>query len=428
MNRFGVLITALFVLAIFGSANAAITVVVVSPTDVNYTKDTTLAIVFTVVDSNDERNDYNANIYYGTEQGTQTNLIVNDLNLAEGVEDGAAVNCNGTDTDFSTAARTCYYNWDTTGIADANYYIDVNVFAMLANCADGNACIRDDTNADSGTFVLDKTAPTGITFTIPDHIKAPGENISWTATEATSAIVKYWVSTDDGVTYVDNGATANYDVSCAPGHVSTLYVKATDHADNNSSATSTNVSCESAGGPPICGDGSCDSDTIGESAATCPVDCGPVCGDGACTHTESAETCALDCFGCGDGICSGNEDCSNCEQDCGECEDEPPVDEPPVDEPPVDEPPIGPEVACNVDSDCGTDNVCTTGSCVSGNCSVVPKADGTSCGYAKECISAVCTDVAITQAQQDAELTNYVIAGVAIVVVAAAYFFFTRAK
>jgi len=46
---------------------------------------------------------------------------------------------------------------------------------------------------------------------------------------------------------------------------------------------------------PVCGDGSCDG---GETAATCPADCGTtgsVCGDGACDAGETAATCPADC-------------------------------------------------------------------------------------------------------------------------------------
>ena len=270
MRKSEIFIAGFFLLMLSGIASAAITVAVISPTDLNYTKDSTLAIVFTVLDSNNERNDYNAAIYYGTEQGLKTHLIVNDLNLAAGVEAGAAINCNGTNTAFDTTARTCHYNWDTSLIADANYYIDVNVFARLAGCVDGN-CITNDKNADSGSFVLDKTAPT-TTITVPTAVRAPGTTVTYTATDTNSPIAKYWVSTDKGVTYIDNGILTTYEVDCGPGQTNWLYLKATDSADNNSAAATEGITCEGSQGTPVCGDGVCDAQTIGETAATCPAE------------------------------------------------------------------------------------------------------------------------------------------------------------
>ena len=430
MNKSKIFIAGIFLLLLSGLANAAITVVVSSPTDLNYTKDTTLAIVFTIVDTNTERNDYNANILYGTEQGLKTHLIVNDLNLAAGVEGGANTNCAGTTTDFSTAARTCYYNWDTTGIADTNYYIDVNVFAQLANCGDGNACIRDDKNADSGTFVLDKTAPT-LSVTIPTAITAPGTTVNYSATDTNSPIAKYWVSTDKGLTYTDNTTSTSYVVDCSPGQTNWFYLKATDKADNNSTASTNSVTCEGSAGPAVCGNGTCDAQTVGETAATCPADCPAVCGDSACTHTESPETCALDCGVCGDEICSTEEDCSSCETDCGTCETDPPI-EPPIDDPvtpPVDdEPPVIPE--CTTDAECVSNNSCTTGQCINEACSFAAKADGTFCEFGKECVNAACTAIPIIPIiPGPADTTSYVaIVVVVVAVIGGAYFYFKGLK
>lgn len=56
--------------------------------------------------------------------------------------------------------------------------------------------------------------------------------------------------------------------------------------------------CANAQDGTVCGDGTCDA---GESAASCPVDCGggdpgkPVCADGNCTGGETAKTCPMDC-------------------------------------------------------------------------------------------------------------------------------------
>jgi hypothetical protein len=71
---------------------------------------------------------------------------------------------------------------------------------------------------------------------------------------------------------------------------------------------------------PFCGDGSCQS---GETPSSCCHDCGAYCGDGMCQHDcgESAWTCPTDCGSggsCGDGFCDvfQGECASNCPQDC----------------------------------------------------------------------------------------------------------------
>jgi cysteine-rich repeat protein len=71
---------------------------------------------------------------------------------------------------------------------------------------------------------------------------------------------------------------------------------------------------------PSCGDNKCSG---GETASSCPVDCGAadVCGDNICQASESCSSCAADCGVCppstcnGDGICSAGEDCLGC-SDC----------------------------------------------------------------------------------------------------------------
>jgi hypothetical protein len=184
------------------------------------------------------------------------------------------------------------------------------------------------------------------------------------------------------------------------------------------------------GTPASCGDDSCDFASRNETAVTCPADCSAVCGDSACTHTESPETCALDCIGCGDGKCGTGEDCSNCENDCGVCEtQEPPIEEPvegPV-EPGIGEPLNGSSngssvqeqpIECIVDSDCANNNPCTIKTCVGTTCHTVPKANGSSCGFARECVNVVCTQMSIIPTIPEVDTTTQiaVIAAAALII------------
>ncbi len=89
----------------------------------------------------------------------------------------------------------------------------------------------------------------------------------------------------------------------------------------------TAYSCPQDCGPAnYCGNGVCGP---GETCFSCPQDCGPCarCGDGLCNGDETCSTCPTDCGPCdycGDGRCSSTESCSTCPQDCGSC----PVAEP----------------------------------------------------------------------------------------------------
>ncbi|AJF60122.1 MAG: fibronectin type III domain-containing protein [Candidatus Diapherotrites archaeon] len=111
---------------------------VVSPSaDGNYLKGTA-GIVFTVLDS-DAPADINANIYYSSSAGAHTNAV--QLNYALN-----ASSCDGTDF---TSTRTCSYSWNTTGAADGNYFIDVNVVTSIDSAEDSS----------DNDFRVDNTAP-----------------------------------------------------------------------------------------------------------------------------------------------------------------------------------------------------------------------------------------------------------------------------
>jgi hypothetical protein len=78
-----------------------------------------------------------------------------------------------------------------------------------------------------------------------------------------------------------------------------------------------------AGAVEFCGDGRCQ---LGEDGASCDLDCPAECGDGICASEERLR-CMDDCRrGCGDGACDESESAEWCPMDCatrcgdGECE------------------------------------------------------------------------------------------------------------
>jgi len=77
---------------------------------------------------------------------------------------------------------------------------------------------------------------------------------------------------------------------------------------------------------PSCGDGKCSG---GETATTCPADCGDVCGDGICQASETPDSCAQDCGGTppgdcnNDGVCNAGEDCLGCADCAGKTDGKP---------------------------------------------------------------------------------------------------------
>ena len=111
----------LIILSIHASAAPSV-VTVISPSDANYLKGT-VGIVFSVTDSNAATTDLDANIFYNATRGTFSNSIASAFDLN-------AQTCSS--TNFSLGV-TCTAIWNTSGIPDGNYFIDINAISPIEN-------------------------------------------------------------------------------------------------------------------------------------------------------------------------------------------------------------------------------------------------------------------------------------------------------
>jgi len=273
--------------------------------------------------------------------------------------------------------------------SDGNWGIDFNSTDVRGN--------REETNR---VFVLvDKSLPT-LSLTVT-NLRVTGLSASFSYLgNAVSGIKKYWISSDGGSTYVDNGLNVSYSFSVSSAITlpfsQKVYVKAMNEVDVNTAAQSFSVLFESSSGSSnqVCGDGVCD---VSESAATCPLDCPNVCGDRACTHTENNFSCPFDCaIGCGNGICEPRESEFTCPTDCG------PVSGRVVD---VNVPsptgnqnsitvPLTPQnKACEKDVDCGVSTSCSIRRCIRNQCYGGQLPEGEPCDVGSVCKAGVCANV-----------------------------------
>lgn len=110
---------------------------------------------FTLVDENNEaKSTYpdTLRIWYSTTAGAYTNLIVNDLNLA----DTNAVVCSPDQNLFSS--RSCYYLWSVPSLNSGFYYIDYNFrytndgATTYAYATGSSSAVTIDNNSGCGTL------------------------------------------------------------------------------------------------------------------------------------------------------------------------------------------------------------------------------------------------------------------------------------
>lgn len=385
-----------------------------------------------------------ADIYYSTTANSQTNSIVADLNLlAPGICDD--LNFAGAD---GNNAVTCHWDFNLMGLADGNYFIDINL-------SDGSTSTADSSDHN---FQIDFTI-SSVIINSPTQGSSTSSaivTISYTASNP-AEVATYWVKKDDGV-WIDNGTSTTYSFAVGGSGDYTLYVKATDIGDNNSADVSVAVKVELAAGAAYCGNGRCDA---GETACNCITDCAPICGDGCCTTTENpkicpedclsicrdglctgdetAKTCPEDCGSCGNGICNDNESYRSCPEDCRSCGNQVcECDENPLLCPEDCEWRCGDGVCsaienaifcpldcfCWADEDCASNRMCVAANCVpilseastctksscsdgnpctedvcaEGTCAHVMRPEGTTCGFGMECISGECTPTVIRTA------------------------------
>src|SRR3989338_3913776 len=244
--------------------------------------------------------------------------------------------------------------------SDGNWGIDFNSTDTVGN--------RETTNR---VYVLiDKSLPT-LSLTVTS-VRTAGLSATLSFLGSSeSGIKKYWISSDGGTTYSDNGTTETYSFSISSSvslpHTRRVYIKAMNNADINTAAQSVDVLFEPAGGGSTsvsCGNNICEVD---ENASVCPLDCPNVCGDRACTHTENNFSCPFDCaIGCGNGICDVQETIQSCPRDCGGSIEIVDVNVPsPTGNQNSITVPLTPQhKACESDSDCGVSTSCSISRCI----------------------------------------------------------------
>ncbi|MHA1835249.1 MAG: OmpL47-type beta-barrel domain-containing protein [Candidatus Baldrarchaeia archaeon] len=180
----------------------------------------TVTIDFNVQDADIQSNaDGNlfVDIYYSSSQYGFENAIIQDGNLF----DSSTFSC--TDTNFSVV-QTCTYTWDISGVADGNYFIDINVHD------------DSDTNkADTSDFsiMVDNTAPT-TTDDAPSGWQASDVTVTLTPSDSGSGVhdTNYCIDTDN--TCTPNISSTSVNVTCSAGSTCQKYVRyrSVDRAGN----------------------------------------------------------------------------------------------------------------------------------------------------------------------------------------------------
>ncbi len=189
-----------------------------------------------------------------TAPGTVENATVDLNNTWQKTDANIQFSCS----DSAGGCRNFYYSVD-----DVNYQVgwglDENIGISLTTDAnheifywsDDNASGVGDNNENARLLYVgvDKTNPSTPTVTAPSTTTAASATITYTTTDATSGIKKYWAR-EQGQAWVDNGANTSYEFSISSGEslptTHTYCVKATDNSDNNSNEECVNITFQAA--------------------------------------------------------------------------------------------------------------------------------------------------------------------------------------
>jgi len=179
-----------FSLAPLPNNSPDINVTKIDGTDVNsaldtfsYISDANLTITFNVSDA--DQDDLNFNMWYSSNSGDRSNVIVADLNLTNNAGEGA---CGSEDW---TSTVTCTYDFNifsTLVSSDGNYFIDV----VLDDGTDT------DTNSSDSSFMIDNTKPFTYSTDINYSKQAVDANVNFTCSDSNSgcSATQYRVDTD----------------------------------------------------------------------------------------------------------------------------------------------------------------------------------------------------------------------------------------
>ena len=187
----------------------------------NYATDGNLTIDFNVFDW-DGNNGMTAELFYSTNRGYGNSTKI---------QSGLKLTDICTKMDFNTFDQgMCNWDWNITGITDANYYVGVTVTDTVGNT---------DYNLTTYSFALDSAGPTtreNVTSDENTDWQNTDANIQFNCTDTTASCGNLYYSLDDTNYQFGWGADLNIGIALATDANHEIFFWSSDTSDNNEAA------------------------------------------------------------------------------------------------------------------------------------------------------------------------------------------------